>query len=382
MQTFLRHTEDPAGGPLRARRRRFLLLWLLICAFWGSISLVSALEMAFLESADLAKSIWYALARAAPWMLLSPLIFWVSARFTFEGKSWKRSLWAHLGVCVLCLGCVGYLAYVGPSTPVLSRQGRDTRSKTFVVLQRVTLQLPSFWGLVGISYALGFYERSKARELREAELESHLAAARLRALRMQLNPHFLFNTLNSIATLVHEKPQAADDMISSLSELLRLSLRGPDRQEVSLNEELQFLDRYLQIEQIRFGTRLRIEKEIETGALDALVPTLILQPLVENAIKHGIEARLGLSIIRITARHRGDTLRLKVMDNGAGLRGDLDGGLKEGVGLSNTRSRLKVLYGESAGLELRSEENGFSAEIRIPWGARVIAPEPEPTLVA
>src|SRR5262249_16666729 len=289
---------------------------------------------------------------------------------------------AHLGVCVLCLGLVGYLAYVSPPTPVLSREGRDRRSKTYLVVQRVTLQLPSFWGLVGISYALGFYERSKARELREAELESHLAAARLQALRMQLNPHFLFNTLNSIASLVHEKPQAADDMISSLSELLRLALRGSDRQEVGLKEELQFLDRYLQIEQIRFGTRLRIEKEIEAGTLDALVPILILQPLVENAIKHGIEARLGLSIIRVTARQRDDSLRLTVSDNGAGFRGHLDGGLKEGVGLSNTRSRLKVLYGDSAGLDLRSKENGFSAEIRIPRRARVIAPVPEPTLVA
>ena len=163
--------------------------------------------------------------------------------------------------------------------------------------------------------------------------------------------------------------------------MLRLALRGSDRQEIGLKEELQFLDRYLQIEQIRFGTRLRIEKEIEAGTLEAPVPILILQPLVENAIKHGIEARLGLSIIRITARHRGDLL-LKVSDNGAGLRGRLDGELKEGVGLSNTRSRLKVLYGDSAGLDLRSEENGFSAEIRIPWRARVIAPEPEPALVA
>src|SRR5215472_965906 len=312
--------SQPAEERLRNRRRRFIILWLLVSGFWLSISLAAALEMSLLQSADLAQSIWFALARAAPWIFLTPLIFWVSSTFTLERATWKRSIWVHLAVCAFSLGVAGYFAYLSPPMPTLLRRDRDSRTRAFLILQRITLQMPSFWGLVGVSYALWFYERGKARQLREAELESHLAAARLTALRMQLNPHFLFNTLNSIASLVHEKPQAADDMIGYLSELLRLSLKAPDRQEVTLREELQFLDLYLQIELIRFGNRLQMEKEIQPAALEARVPILILQPLVENAVKHGTEGRLGRSVICIAVQRAGDILQLKVSDNGPGCR--------------------------------------------------------------
>lgn len=366
------HANGSTPETARARQRRFLILWLLVSAFWLSISLAAALEMSFLQSANLGQSLWFALGRAAPWIFLSPLIFWVSSRFTFEKNTWRRSIWIHAAVCVLSLGIAGYFAYLSPPMPVLMAPTlNDPKMMAFRILQRVTLQLPSFWGLVGVSYALWFYERSKTRELREAELESHLTAARLQALRMQLNPHFLFNTLNSIASLVHEKPQAADDMISALSELLRLTLKSPHRQEVTLAEELQFLDRYLQIEQIRFGARLRMDKRIEPSVLDAVVPILILQPLVENAVKHGVESRLDPGVIRIEVEHVGSCLRLQVSDNGKGCATGPNGEVIEGVGLTNTRSRLKELYGADGALELRSDRNqGFSAEITIPWRSK------------
>ena len=184
---------------------------------------------------------------------------------------------------------------------------------------------------------------------------------------MQLNPHFLFNTLNSIASLVHEQPQA-EEMIEALSDLLRLTLNASDRQEVTLREELHFLERYLLIEQIRFGERLRVEKQIDVAALDALVPILILQPLAENAIKHGIESQIAPGVIRVAAEHAGKTLLLRVKDNGRGLATPPKGLPKEGVGLSNTRSRLKELYGGRASLELTpGKAGGFSAEIQLPW---------------
>jgi len=359
----------------RARRRRFTVLWLLVSVFWISISLAAALEMAYLRSADVYQSIAFALGRAAPWVLLCPLIFWVSSRFTFERGSWKLSLWVHLAACVFSLFVVGYFAYLSPPMPVSRNPAQGGATSTaFRVLQRVTLQLPSFWGLVGVSYALWFYERAKARQLREAELESRLAEARLQALRMQINPHFLFNTLNSIASLVHEKPPVAEDMIAALSELLRLTLEAPDRQEVTLREELRFLDGYMEIEKIRFGDRLRVEKKIYSEALDALVPILILQPLVENAVKHGIEARIAPSLVRIAVERRGESLKLEVRDNGRGYRNGSNGVVKEGVGLSNTRSRLRELYGSMANLELSSgHDGGFSAEIRIPWRTQFAA---------
>ena len=361
--------NELASETTRARRRRFLILWMLVSAFWLSISIAAALEMSFLQSADLAQSLWFALGRAAPWIFLTPLIFWASSKYTFDRKNWRRSIWVHTGVCIVSLAIAGYFAYLSPPMPVLMAPTlHDSKMVAFRILQRVTLQLPSFWGLVGVSYALWFYERSKARELREAELESHLTAARLQALRMQLNPHFLFNTLNSIASLVHEHPQAADDMISALSDLLRLTLKTPDRQEVTLEEELRFLDRYMRIEQIRFGARLKMDKRIEPGALGAMVPVLILQPLVENAVKHGVEARLGPGVIRIDVEHRGSSLRLEVSDNGKGCATATNGGVTEGVGLTNTRARLKELYGADGALELHSAPSGgFSAEITIPW---------------
>ena len=353
----------------RARRRRFALLWLLASAFWLSISLAAALEMSFFQSADLVQSIEFALGRAAPWIFLCPLIFWVTSTFTLERNNWKRSVLVLLGTCVFSFLVTAYFVYLSPPMPtLLNRQQGGRKALTFLMLQRVTLQLPSFWGLVGVSYALWFYERGKARQVREAELESRLAEARLQALRMQLNPHFLFNTLNSVASLVHEKPQVAEDMIAALSELLRSTLEAPNQQEVTLKEELRFLDRYLQIEQIRFGDRLRMEKQIDSGALDAMVPILILQPLVENAVEHGMETRIAPSVVRIAVQRLGDKLRLEVEDNGRGITKATNGNVREGVGLSNTRSRLNELYGQKAELNLRSaQDGGFSAEIRIPW---------------
>jgi two-component system LytT family sensor kinase len=166
---------------------------------------------------------------------------------------------------------------------------------------------------------------------------------------------------------VHEQPQA-EEMIEALSDLLRLTLSASERHDVSLREELHFLDRYLLIEQMRFGERLQVEKQIDVSALDSLVPILILQPLVENAVKHGIEAQIAPGLIRIVAERIGTALRLAVSDNGRGLAAPGNGKLKEGVGLRNTRSRLKELYGEAASLELKpGETGGLVAEIRIPW---------------
>jgi LytS/YehU family sensor histidine kinase len=177
----------------------------------------------------------------------------------------------------------------------------------------------------------------------------------------------LGGAVNSIASLVHEQPQA-EEMIEALSDLLRLTLNASDRQEVTLREELHFLDRYLLIEQIRFGARLSVEKQIDVSALDASVQILILQPLVENAVKHGIQSQIAPGVIRVTAERAGKSLVLRVHDNGRGLAAASKGLLKEGVGLSNTRSRLKELYGGRASLELKpGKAVGFAAEIQIPW---------------
>ncbi len=210
------------------------------------------------------------------------------------------------------------------------------------------------------------YHRHREHELEEAELHRQLVEARLDALRMQLNPHFLFNTLHTISALIHENPEAADRVVARLSELLRLSLDQSKAQEVPLHEELAFLNRYLEIEQIRFADRLRIERDIEPDTQDALVPFLILQPLVENAIRHGIEQREQPGRLSIGARHNNGQLELRVSDNGSGLPDD--DALREGIGLSNTRSRLRHLYGANHKLELHpAPGGGLQARIIIPY---------------
>jgi two-component system, LytTR family, sensor kinase len=362
-------------APLRWRLSGF---WWLVTAFWLFIALASALEVSLLQSAAIGQALVVALMRLMPWVFLTPLVVWTCSAYTLERTTWKRSIWVHLAVCALCLGIIGAFAYLMPPMPlVIAGQDRaatlkayrEPRVAAYAALRRITLQLPTFWGLVGVAHALRFYERAKARERREAELESQLAQATLQALRTQLNPHFLFNTLNSIACLVHDDPRTAEEMIEALAELLRLALSTFDRQEVTLRDELHFLDRYLLIERARFGPKLCIEKEIDVSALNAVVPTLILQPLVENAVKHGIENQIAPGIVRVAVERVGDRLRLEVTDNGRGLAGQE---LCEGVGLTNTRLRLKELYGGDGELKLNpGQDRGFTAEILIPWKTTV-----------
>ena len=211
------------------------------------MALASALEISLLPPADIGRALAVSLIRLVPWILLTPLVVWTSSVYTLERSTWKHSLWMHLAVCILTMTIVGGFAYLSPPSPSTlrpdraegGRLNREPRTTAFVVLRRVTYQFPIFWGLVGVAHALQFQERAKARERREAELESRLAQARLQALRMQLNPHFLFNTLNSIASLVHEQPKA-EEMIEALSDLLRLTLSASEQQEVTLARRAAF----------------------------------------------------------------------------------------------------------------------------------------------
>ncbi len=341
--------------------------------FWVAISVMMALQLGLLDHDNAEVAMRFAATQLLPWAFLTPLIIWLSSVFTLEKGRRQRTVWTHLAACVAISILLGVLSYrVGPK-PVARRVApaspasalREPLPPRRVILRRATFQLPVYWAIVGVAHAFLFYERAKARERRATELAARLAQARLQTLQMQLNPHFLFNTLNSIASLVHENPQAADEMITSLSDFLRLTLKLSDRQEVTLREELDFLDHYLAIEQVRFGDRLRVEKQVEPAVLDALVPVLVLQPLVENAIKHGIEEQSAPGVVRITATQTGDTLHLRVADNGRGISEDER--FKEGLGLVNTRARLKELAGIAASLKLHTPpEGGFVAELQLP----------------
>jgi len=219
---------------------------------------------------------------------------------------------------------------------------------------------------VSVSHAFGYYRQYQERALRATELEKRLTQARLQALQMQLNPHFLFNTLNAISSLMHRDVKAADRMLARLAELLRYALESTESQEVTLQKELAFLRRYLEIEQTRFGARLQVREEVAEGLLEALVPNLILQPLVENAIKHGIERRTRDGVIVLRAVEEDGKVVLEVSDNGPGLKPEGSG--RKGIGLANTRARLEQLYGVDHAFELvNAEAGGLTVRVRIPF---------------
>lgn len=217
------------------------------------------------------------------------------------------------------------------------------------------------------AHAFGYYRRAQDRDRQALALTAGLTQARLDALRLQLQPHFLFNTLNAISTLVHRDADAADELISDLSDLLRASLENKDH-EVPLAREIELLDRYLAIEQTRLGDRLRIVRDIDPAAAAALVPTFLLQPLAENAIRHGLEPRATPGTLTIAARRDGDTLRLSVTDDGVGLGKSDTQTPRHGIGLANSEERLRTLHHGHAHLELISpHDGGVRVEVELPF---------------
>jgi ligand-binding sensor domain-containing protein/two-component sensor histidine kinase len=218
------------------------------------------------------------------------------------------------------------------------------------------------------------YKRDRDRELQASQLESKLTHAQMQILEMQLQPHFLFNTLNGIMVLIKNEPDMASRMIARLSEFLRLTLESAGEQEVTLRRELDYLNRYVQIEQLRFGDRLTVEQHINPDDMEALVPNLILQPLVENAIRHGVSKRRGPAVIRVEAIRENGSLTIHIRDNGEGLRTTRGEGVKEGIGLKNTRSRLQYLYGDAQQCNLTSPpEGGVDVALTIPYHMQRVA---------
>jgi two-component system LytT family sensor kinase len=298
-------------------------------------------------------------------------IFGLVRRFPVDSGRWGRALAVHitaaLGFSLVHTACMlavrqllwGRLASLKWPSFVSVAQSN--------YLSNLDWALMTYAAIVGLGYALGYYGESRARAIREANLETRLAEARLKTLEAELQPHFLFNTLHAISTLVHSDPEAADRMISRLSDLLRITLNRSPSGRIALQEELEFLQKYLEIEQTRFQDRLAVRYDVDPDTLDAEVPRLILQPLVENAIKHGVSPRSGPGMIEILASRDGEQLCLEVRDNGVGLSGSARARLTGGVGLSNTRDRLACLYDGAHALEFSDGQGGLAVRMRIPF---------------
>ncbi|MBM3840963.1 MAG: histidine kinase [Verrucomicrobia bacterium] len=305
---------------------------------------------------------WYLFA------LLSVPVSWLVRRFAIERTNWVRHAGIHLAA-----GAAFSIAWMALRAAIGIWQGSATGDTVgFAALFGSLLAKTFYFNLfvygviVSVAHAFGYYRRFHDRELNTLELEKRLTHAKLQALQMQLNPHFLFNTLHAISALVHKDAEAADRMISRLSLLLRYTLESTDAHEVSLKEELTFLDRYLEIEQTRFGSRLTVVRDIAPETMQAQVPNLLLQPLVENAIRHGIEPQSKPGRIELRARRWDEQLRLEVRDNGAGFaQGKLTA---EGVGLANTRARLQQLYGSRQRIEFsNATDGGLLVQVTIPF---------------
>jgi LytS/YehU family sensor histidine kinase len=228
----------------------------------------------------------------------------------------------------------------------------------------------AYWAIVACNHALHYYRSYRENEFRTSQLETQLAEAQLQALKMQLQPHFLFNTLHSVSALIHKDPEAADRMITRLGDFLRITLDNAGTQEVTLEKELEFIKCYLEIERVRFQDRMRVSLNIDPGALDALVPNLLWQPILENAIRHGISARSETGFIQIGARRINGRLQLSIKDDGPGIQGGPNGTSLpiERVGLANTRARLRQLYGEDHSFQLRNvTTGGLEVVMEIPF---------------
>ena len=316
------------------------------------------------------------------WALMAPAVVWLAQHFQVARGALLRAAAVHLpaviAFCFIHIACME-----GVHWWLARYEGRDYAWWAQVQRSAVLYldwEMMTYWAVVGLSHALLYYRESREREVRAAQLETKLVAAQLTTLQQQLHPHFLFNTLHAISSLMHKDVNAADRVLVQLSDLLRITLEHLGRQEVALEAELSALSKYVDIERTRFADRLVVRFDIQPETLDTLVPSLLLQPLVENAIKYGVARRAGPGHIDISARRDGDKLRLEVGDDGIGLAEDALTALHKGIGVSTTRARLQHLFGADYRFEFHRLAQGLAVVVALPW--RHAPAEPDMTAAA
>ncbi len=355
------------------------LKWAVIFLCWTGFALFFTTQSYMFQARsggtiEWKKTLFNWLLGSYTWFVVTPIILKLSDRFPLQRGKLLRSVGIHFRAAPF-FNVINIILFVIARGVILSpfpgARSFFESVRSYVIAEFHGGMLV-YWVIIGISQAMDYYRRYKDRELSASNLETRLAEAQLDALRMQLHPHFLFNALNSVSVLMRRDVDAADRMLLQLSNLLRVTLARNSAHEIRLKQELEILERYLEIEQIRFQDRLTVRMQVDPSALDALVPQLFFQPLVENAIRHGIADRETGGVINIRAEHQNGMVRLQVRDNGPGLnisRGDLT----EGVGLSNTRSRLEYLYGSGGRFEAHNaEEGGFIVAAAFPFHTETV----------
>ena len=303
------------------------------------------------------------------WALFAPLVFWLGHRFRLERDHWATAAAVHLGSgAFLALALLLLVAILNRGLAVPTFSGRFQDVYLRLILQYFHFHFIIYWAIVLAAHAFRYYGSFREREVEASRLRQELTQAQLSALQLQLQPHFFFNTLHTIATLVREnRGAAATDMIARLGHLFRQTLSNASRSVVSLREEMDFLGAYLEIEQARFSDRLEIRLDVDPSTLDGQVPSMALQPLVENAIRHGIARDPSARKVEVGTRRGPDTLVITIRNDGpsCATTSPVPG---TGVGLPNLRARLGRLYGGNFRLELKEDQpRGSRVELEIPW---------------
>ena len=353
--------------------------WSLIVLVWlipAAVALLQAVA-GYLLRGTLKEEWFWALMQIPRWLTwvpITPIVFYAADRFPFRRDRLARSTWTHLGLALMIAVVIEVLwlqisfliqSYLEPEA-LARMQNNRAEVYSVAVLSRLLGDAFIYAAVLGVATTLGYHRQFRERELRAAQLETQLALAQVQALKMQVHPHFLFNTLHAVTVLIREDPAGATRVVTRLGDLLRLTLSRATTAQVSFRRELEILTLYLEIERTRFQDRLEIAYDVQPNTLGALVPDLILQPLVENAIRHGVSPNAGTGRIEVRSLRDGDWLTLEIRDNGAGLA---EGhGRPEGIGLTTTRARLERLYGPQQELTLENlPAGGCVARIRIPY---------------
>ena len=352
--------------------------WVAIIAAWVTLGFIYGGQVYLeTEAEGMGHSPWRIISWGVliwlAWAPLTPVMVWLARKFSLIAGNWKLGLIIHLPAFFL-LSAIHSAAAIVFTLAFNPFDSMDSSPDSF--WPRFTSRVPGalrsdlliYGGVIGICYALDYYRKYRERELLTSRLEAQLSQAQLDSLRMQLHPHFLFNTLNGIVGLVRDnKNQAAVNMLVGLSDLLRHTLEHSSKQEVELREELNFIKLYLRIQEMRFSDRLQIELDIDPATEKAMVPNLILQPLAENAVKHGLGRSASSGLVGIRSQVVGDQLRLVVYDNGVGLPDNWQLNGSVGIGIANTAARLQQLYDDNHRFDIRNRDvAGVEVVIEIP----------------
>ena len=360
-----------SAPPLATARRA--IPWGLIFGAWTTYGVLQAAETFINYATRGSPILWWQplllqMPQALAWALVTPGIIWLGRRFPIVDRRWPLHVAIHFGISLsfVFLQDVVYAFHVSNVMPSPTPRPIMSVALQFFIVWAMSDGL-LYWMVLAMSYAVDHYRRFRERELAASQLETQLAQADRQALKMQLQPHFLYNALHTIGSLVRTGDREnAVRVVAGLGGLLRLVLDHAAQQEVPLKQELDFIRSYLEIEQIRFRDRLQVTIQAEPDVLDAKVPHLVLQPLVENAIRHGIAPHLFASRVTVAARRANERLQLVVRDDGPGTgTGDT---ARPGIGLTNTRARLARLYGDDFGLEVANAAGGgLEARIDLPF---------------